>query len=132
MVLDTSALIAILLAEPERETFVRLLTTEAILATSAVTFYEASIVTAAMKKNPLATRLVDDFIRDMTIEIVPLGIEGTLAARDAYLRFGRGYHPAGLNFADCFSYSLARTRDEPLLFKGDDFLKTDVVPAWRP
>ena len=53
-------------------------------------------------------------------------------AREAYLQFGKGYHPAGLNLADCFSYSLAKSRNEPLLFKGGDFLKTDIVPAWHP
>ena len=55
-----------------------------------------------------------------------------MVAREAYFRYGRGYHPAGLNFADCFSYALAKARHEPLLFKGDDFSKTDIVAAWRP
>ena len=58
--------------------------------------------------------------------------DGRTAAREAYFRYGRGYHPARLNLADCFAYALAKTRDEPLLFKGDDFAKTDIVPAWRP
>jgi ribonuclease VapC len=58
--------------------------------------------------------------------------DGARAAREAHFRYGKGYHPAGLNLADCFSYSLAKIRNEPLLFKGADFLKTDIVPAWRP
>jgi len=58
--------------------------------------------------------------------------DSALAARDAYFRYGKGYHRANLNLADCFSYSLAKSRNEALLFKGDDFLKTDIMPAWRP
>jgi ribonuclease VapC len=132
MVIDTSAIIAIIFNEPERETFTRLLAAEPKLAVSVVTLHEAALVTAGKKRNRLAARLVDDFIRDMAIEVAPLDIESSLAARDAYFRFGRGWHPAGLNLADSFSYALANTREEPLLFKGDDFLKTDIVPAWRP
>jgi ribonuclease VapC len=132
MVLDTSAIIAILFAEPERDAFARILATEVELAMSVVTFNEASIVTAGKKQNQLAAQLVDDFVQDLSIEIVPLGVEGSLATRAAYFRFGRGYHAAGLNFGDCYAYALAKTRDESLLFKGEDFLKTDIVAAWRP
>ena len=64
--------------------------------------------------------------------IVALDAQSARSARDAYLQFGKGHHPAGLNLADCFSYSLAKSLNEPLLFKGTDFLKTDIVPAWRP
>jgi ribonuclease VapC len=70
--------------------------------------------------------------RDLEIEIAAATIEDALAARDAYFRFGRGYHRAGLNLADCFVYALAKSRGVPLLFKGDDFAETDIVPAWRP
>jgi ribonuclease VapC len=132
MVLNTSAIIAILFAEPERDAFARILATERELAMSVVTFHEASIVTAGKKKNQLAVQLVDDLVEDLAIEIVPLVFEGSLAARAAYFRFGRGYHAAGLNLGDCYAYALAKTRDEPLLFKGEDFLKTDIVAAWRP
>jgi len=68
----------------------------------------------------------------MQIETVASTIDDALAAREAYFRYGKGYHPAGLNLADCFSYALAKTRNDTLLFKGDDFSKTDIVPAWRP
>jgi ribonuclease VapC len=132
MVVDTSALIAIVFREPERETFVGLLSAEAALAMSSVNFYEASVVTAGMKRNPIAATLVDNLIRSLPIQIVPVDEQFSIEARNAYFRFGRGWHSAQLNFADCFSYSLAKLRSEPLLFKGDDFIHTDIVPAWRP
>ncbi len=132
MVLDTSAIIAVLCAEDERDAFLEIISADPTLLMSAATFHEASIVMASKKGNRLAADLVDDFIDDLAVEIVPLDRGAAVAARDAYFRFGRGYHPARLNLADCFSYSLAKTSNEPLLFKGDDFLKTDIMPAWRP
>lgn len=132
MVLDTSAIIALIFDEIERDTFKRIIATEPRLAVSAATLHEASIVAAGKKKDPRAALLVDEFIEDMAVEVVPLDIDGARIARDAYFRFGRGYHPAGLNLADCFSYALAKARDESLLFKGADFHKTDIVPAWYP
>jgi len=131
MVLDTSAIIAILFGEPEREPFSDIIATEPALAVSAVTAYESAIVTASKKRDRRAAGLVDEFIAQVAIEIVPADAAQTLAAREAYLRFGRGWHAAGLNLADCFSYALAHTRGEPLLFKGNDFNATDIVPAWR-
>jgi ribonuclease VapC len=116
--------------ELESEAFSRILADETSLAISAITFHEASIVIAAKKKNPSAAQFVDDLVRDLEIEVAAVTMDEALLARDAYLRFGRGYHAAGLNLADCFSYALAKSRNEPLLFKGDDFLKTDVVRAW--
>jgi ribonuclease VapC len=132
MVIDSSAVVAILLDEAEAAVFSRVLAGETKLAMSAVTFHEASLVMAGKKGNPSAARFVDDFVRDLEIEIAAATIEDALAARDAYFRFGRGYHRAGLNLADCFVYALAKSRGVPLLFKGDDFAETDIVPAWRP
>jgi ribonuclease VapC len=132
MVLDTSAIVAILLSEPERDIFTRLVETSRPIAVSVVTFHEAAVVMAGKKRGSHGAALVDDLIGDTAAEIVSLDVEGSLLARAAYFRFGRGFHPAGLNFADCFSYALAKARGEPLLFKGDDFFKTDIVPAWRP
>jgi ribonuclease VapC len=68
----------------------------------------------------------------MRIKTVELTMDDAVAAREAYFRYGRGYHRAGLNLADCFAYALAKSRNEALLFKGDDFAKTDIVPAWQP
>lgn len=132
MVIDTSAIVAILMDEAEADIFSRLLAGETKLAISAVTFHEASIMMAGKKGSPKAARFVDEFVRDLEIEIAVATIEDAFAAREAYFRFGRGYHRAGLNLADCFSYALAKSRGAPLLFKGDDFSHTDVAPAWRP
>jgi ribonuclease VapC len=75
---------------------------------------------------------VDELLGLFDIEIVPISQALTHAAVDAFDRFGKGRHPARLNLADCFSYALAKSRELPLLFKGDDFSNTDLTPAWRP
>jgi ribonuclease VapC len=131
MVIDTSAVVAILMDEPEQNIFKQIVAADTTSVMSAMTFYETSIVMAAKKRTRAAARLVDDFVRDLAIDVVVAAVDDVVAAREAYFRYGRGYHPAGLNLADCFAYALAKTRNEPLLFKGDDFSKTDIVPAWR-
>jgi ribonuclease VapC len=131
MVVDTSAIIAIIFREAEWRELSSIAAGDPILAMSAVTFHEASIVVARKKKDALGAQLVDDFVTDLNVDVVPVDLDAARVARAAFFRFGKGYHPAGLNLADCFSYSLAKTRNAPLLFKGDDFLKTDIVPAWR-
>ena len=132
MVIDTSAVIAILLEEPEQEVFTDILVSETTRVMSVVTFYEAALVMAGKKRTPSAAKLVDDLIRDLAVGVTMLMMVDAIAVREVYFKYGRGYHPAGLNFADCFSYALAKARDEPLLFKGEDFSKTDIVAAWRP
>jgi ribonuclease VapC len=132
MVLDTSAIIAIMFNEPEREAFLRLIARDPGLAISAPTFCESAIVAVGKTSDRSVLEKIEGFFDDFLVVVVALDAQGTRLARDAYLQFGKGHHPAGLNLADCFSYSLAKTRNEPLLFKGDDFLKTDIVPAWRP
>jgi ribonuclease VapC len=132
MVIDTSAVVAILMDEPEQNIFKQIIAADLTSAMSAMTFYETSIVMAAKKKTPAAARLVDDFVSDLAIDVVVATVEDVVAAREAYFRYRRGYHPAGLNLADCFAYALAKIRNESLLFKGNDFSQTDIVPAWRP
>ena len=132
MVIDTSAIAALVFREPEREQFLETIIRETRLVISAVTLHEASIVVAGKKRDKAAVREVDNFLQQFAIEVAATDAEAARAAREAYFRYGKGYHPAGLNFADCFSYSLAKVRSESLLFKGGDFLKTDIVPAWRP
>jgi ribonuclease VapC len=132
MVLDASAIVAMIFGEPERQALVDIVAEKSVLVVSAVTLHEASIVVAGKKRDPRAVELVDALIRSLAIEVAAVTAEDAIAARSAYFRFGRSWHPAGLNLADCFSYALAKARDEPLLFKGTDFAKTDVVPAWRP
>ncbi|MBM3530841.1 MAG: type II toxin-antitoxin system VapC family toxin [Alphaproteobacteria bacterium] len=132
MVLDTSAIVAVLCAEPEREIFMEAMAADPLLLLSAATWYEASVVMVAKKASPRAAELVDSLIDSLSVGVAPLDREAAADARAAYYRFGRGYHSAGLNLGDCFSYSLAKAHNQPLLFKGEDFRKTDVVPAWRP
>jgi ribonuclease VapC len=132
MVVDTSAVIAIIFRESEWHELSRAAAADPTLAMSAISVHEASVVTAGKKRDPLAAQLVDDFIRHLNVNVVLVDLESAHMARAAHFRFGKGCHPAGLNLADCFPYSLAKARNEPLLFKGADFLKTDIVPAWRP
>jgi ribonuclease VapC len=132
MVIDTSAVVAILMDEPEQDIFTRILASDTTRAMSVVTFHEAAVVMAGKKRTPSAAQLVDDFVRVLTIDVTAVTIEDAITAREAYFKYGRGYHRAQLNLVDCFAYALAKSRNEPLLFKGDDFSKTDIVPAWRP
>ena len=129
MVVDSSAVIAILLDEPERDSFNEILASEPTLVMSSVTYYEAAIVIAGKKRKPSAATLVDNLIRDSAVTVTVSTIDEAIAAREAYFRYGRGYHPAGLNLIDCFAYALAKVAREPLLFKGGDFGRTDISTA---
>lgn len=128
MVLDTSALLAVLFDEPERRAFNEKIAAAIPRLLSAVSFVEASIV-LAVKRGDAAVRELDLFLERAAVEIVPLDADQGRVARRAYGLYGKGRHPAGLNFGDCFAYALAKTTGEPLLFKGDDFNRTDVLPA---
>jgi ribonuclease VapC len=126
MVLDTSALVAILRGEPERERFLELLTASDDPMISAATLLECSIVQTSVEEG--ITDL-DDLLRAAGIRCVAVDEAQALSAREAWLRYGKGRSPARLNLGDCFSYALAKTQDRPLLFKGNDFGKTDVRVA---
>jgi ribonuclease VapC len=128
MVIDTSALVAILRNEPERPMFI-----EAIEATdsrrlSTATFVEISMVIEATR-GAEGLRDLDLFLTTAGIDLVAVDSEQAHMARRAFSRFGKGRHRAGLNYGDCFSYALAMVVGEPLLFKGDDFGHTDVEPV---
>jgi ribonuclease VapC len=130
MILDTSALLAILLEEEEAGDFLeRILKSDECLL-SAVSFVEACII-AESNGGDGGVRQLDAFLRTSGIAIEPVSQEHALAARQAYSDFGKGRHPAALNLGDCFSYALAKVSGEPLLFKGNDFGHTDVIPATR-
>ena len=129
IVVDTSALFAIAARESERATFVDLLDVEKGLI-SAVTYVE-SVMVLTGRSRQLATARVDDLMRIFALEIVPVDRKLAAAAVSAFDRYGKGRHPARLNLSDCFAYGLAKSRGLPLLFKGEDFLKTDIAPAWR-
>jgi ribonuclease VapC len=129
MIIDTSALIAILRDEPEAASCAQAIEAAARRRISAVNFVESGVV-IDMSRDPVASRRFDDLIRMAQIVIEPVTEAQAKIARDAYRDFGRcSGHPAKLNFGDCFAYALAKFRDEPLLFKGDDFTYTDLTPA---
>jgi ribonuclease VapC len=125
MVLDTSAVIAMLTNEPEAEVLEQEIASDPIRLISAASILEAGIV-IERRLGDAAGREFDLWLLRAGIEIVPVDAQQVDMARRAWRRFGKGRHPAGLNFGDCFSYALAITRDEPLLFKGNDFSRTDV------
>jgi ribonuclease VapC len=129
VIVDTSALVAILKLENDAEMYVDALTQADELHLSAANYLETSIVIDS-QQDPVASRQVDNFITKAGIEIAPVTAAHAKIARAAYRDFGRGSgHPAKLNFGDCFAYALATALGEPLLFKGDDFIHTDVTPA---
>ena len=130
MIVDTSAVIAVLKEESDAPRFLRALTISAEpKRMSAANFLEAAIVVDA-NRNPLLSRRLDDLIVQTEIRAEPVTLEQADIARAAYRDFGRGSgHPAQLNFGDCFAYALAKSMREPLLFKGDDFSHTDVAIA---
>jgi ribonuclease VapC len=130
MVIDTSAMMAILAREPAADRLVSAVEADHTRLVSAATVVEASLVLLG-RYGEAGDPQLDRLLRGIGAEVVPVGEEQVALARDAALRFGRGRHPAALNFGDCFSYALAVARGEPLLFVGDDFSKTDVeVCRW--
>ena len=128
MVIDTSALVAILQDEPERRAFTTRIEAAATRAVSAATLVECSIVLEA-RFGSAGVLSLDRLLQAGGVEVVPLDADQAAIARAAYRRFGKGRHPAGLNLGACFSYALAVARTEPLLCKGDDFPATDVELA---
>ena len=125
---DTSALFAILFKEAEADEFEERLVSDAVCL-SAVSLQEASMVLAGRLRGTDAWDELDELIRKVGIEIVPHDAALARIARDAFLRFGKGRHPAKLNCGDCASYALAKHRRIPLLFKGGYFAHTDITPA---
>ncbi len=125
MVIDLSVLLAILLAEPERSHFVDLVTQAGVRLLSAGNALEAAIVLES-RLNALGGHELDMLIQKASIEIVSVDEEQVSVARQAWRKYGKGRHPAALNFGDCFAYALSRVSGEPLLAKGTDFHKTDL------
>ena len=128
MVIDTSALVAIFFAEPERQKFLVAITAAGSRLVSAATVLETGIVLEA-RQGEAAGREFDLFVVRANLQIVPVDVEQADLARSAWRKYGKGRHAAGLNFGDCFSYALAKEMDEPLLFKGNDFNRTDIEPV---
>jgi ribonuclease VapC len=128
VILDTSALVAILFREAEAETFVRQIHAADVARLSVANFLELVMVLHRLV-GPDSLRLAETFLRRAGVLIEPVTLGQGEWARQAFLDFGKGRHPAGLNFGDCFAYALAKEMGEPLLFKGEDFAKTDVRRA---
>jgi ribonuclease VapC len=126
MVIDSSAVLAILLQEPEAELMAAAISDDAVRLMSAVSLLETAIVIEVRKGSP-GGRELDLLLHRARIEIVSFNAEQAEIARDAWLRFGKSRHPAALNMGDCCSYALSRSSGEPMLFKGKDFARTDAV-----
>jgi ribonuclease VapC len=126
MVLDTSAILAILHDEPERRTFTEAIESAETRSLSTAAFVECSIILET-RYGPDGVRDLDLFIAKAHVSRVAVDEEQADIARRAFRKYGKGRHPAGLNFGDCFSYALASALDMPLLFKGNDFGQTDIT-----
>lgn len=128
MIVDTSAVMAVLLEEPDAKTYLSILLDTEHVRMSEVTAVEAALV-AFKRTGPLGEPKLDSILDECHIEIVPFDQHQLVHARAALRTYGKGRSPARLNFGDCFSYALAKATGEPLLFKGDDFTHTDIKSA---
>ncbi|SRR6266478_4375442 len=129
MIIDTSAIVAILRDEPEASACAKAIASTSSRRVSAVNYVEAAVVIDG-SRNPVSSRRFDDLLREAQLVIEPVTEAQARIAREAYRDFGKGTgHRAGLNFGDCFAYALAKATGEPILFKGDDFKHTDVTPV---
>jgi ribonuclease VapC len=128
VILDTSSVLAILRDEEDGPNFAEKIREADVCRMSAPTFVELSMVLEATAGDT-GILACDTFFRNNEIRLEPFTEEHALAARHGFSSYGKGRHPAGLNLGDCFSYALAKVTGEPLLFKGNDFRKTDVTPA---
>lgn len=131
MVIDTSAIVAILFDEPDHRRYDEAIAAAHVRLVSAVTRVELSFVVEG-RKGAAGRERLERFFRFTSTEIVAVTLQHAEIAIDAFRRFGRGRHRAGLNIGDCFSYALAMATGHPLLFKGDDFPHTDIRPALPP
>ena len=128
IVVDSSALLAIYLGEPEGPGFARLIVSSDAPVIGAPNFLEASMVVEA-RHGEAGTRELDRLVASLDLRVVAFEPSHVQAAREAYRRYGKGRHAAGLNFGDCCAYALAKSMAQPLLFKGDDFPRTDIKAA---
>lgn len=128
MILDTSSIIAILAKEPDSERYIQAISRVRQCRISAGNYVELSIVLEGQFSNEVLQQC-DSLFRRVRVIIEPVTVEQAQLARQAFHDFGKGRHAAGLNFGDCFAYALAKITGEPLLFKGEDFKRTDLVPA---
>ena len=128
MIIDSSVVVAILLRESEADSMADAIADAPICRISAVSYVESSVVIDS-RRDPIFNRGLDELLRQTQTLIEAVTPKQAILAREAYRDFGKGRHKAGLNLGDCFAYALAKEKGEPLLFKGDDFKKTDVEVA---
>jgi ribonuclease VapC len=128
VIVDSSAIVAILSDESDARELARAMEEAQDRRISVANYVEAAMVVDS-RRNPALSRRLDDFLRETQLLLEPVTAEQARIAREAYRDFGKGRHRAGLNFGDCFAYALAKDKREPLLFKGDDFRRTDVEVA---
>lgn len=131
MIVDSSVLVAIVLIEPRWAMLREQLAAPEPKRVSAVTLVEAGMVLES-RLGAIGALQLDNLVRDAQMEVIPFDEAQSQLARDAFRRFGKGTHPAGLNFGDCCVYALSRLKGEPLLFIGNDFSQTDIEPALQP
>ncbi|HEY0421858.1 MAG TPA: type II toxin-antitoxin system VapC family toxin [Rhodopila sp.] len=130
MILDSSAILAIVLREPDRFRLVDAMLETVPRRMSVANWLEATMV-VDRRGGALSISRFEDFLRNAEIELIPVSVSQATLARRAWRTFGRGVHPARLNYGDCFAYALAKETREPLLFKGNDFAQTDIEPALK-
>ena len=128
MVVDTSAILAVLFGEPERDAFATAISEAGVRMISSVNAFESVVVLLA-RKGAAGMRELDLLLHVAAFDVVPFDDAQLRLARDAYQRYGKGHHPAGLDLGDCCAYALSRQSGDPLLFKGNDLARTDVMPA---
>ena len=128
MIVDSSAVVAVLQLEGDAQAIVAALDNARNRRMSVISYVETAIVLDS-RRNPSLSRQLDDFVREAEIALEPVTVDQARLAREAYRDYGKGRHRAGLNLGDCFAYALAKDKREPLLFKGNDFRKTDVEAA---
>ncbi|MDX2178726.1 MAG: type II toxin-antitoxin system VapC family toxin [Bryobacteraceae bacterium] len=128
MIVDSSALLAVVFNEPESDRFSKLVVASRNARISAASYLEAATV-VDRRGTDVNRAMFDTVVEQAGLAIEPFTAEQAKLARQAYRVFGKGRHPAALNFGDCFSYALAKVYREPILFKGNDFSKTDLLPA---
>lgn len=128
MILDSSAIVAVMKEEPGYERLEQAMTDGGVLAIGTPTLFETAMVTVRLYDVP-GRSLLSRFLEEEDIVTIPFGEAHWKVAADAFIRYGKGRHPAKLNYGDCMTYAIAQVADEPLLFVGDDFSQTDVAVA---
>jgi len=130
VIVDTSALLAVIFNEADEPRLVAAMVDATVLRMSAANWVEAALVVDS-RKSPRAKVRFEDLIQELQVTLVPVSVETAYRCRSAHSDYGRGNHPAKLNYGDCFAYALAKETREPLLFKGSDFAQTDIEPALK-